>query len=75
MVGWYVVNNLLKQSFLDRYQFRYILLYPSVSVLQDTTQSQTIPFNNTLVNIKPDRTLSLSQYSLVSYKIQLNPSC
>ena len=55
----HVVNALLQKSLLDRYQFRYILPNPSVSVLQDTTQAGTIPFNNTLVNIKLDTTQSV----------------
>ena len=55
----HVVNALLQKSLLDRYQFRYILPNPSVSVLQDTTQTGTIPFNKTLVNIKLDTTLSV----------------
>ena len=48
-----------------------------VSLLQDTTQSRTIPFNNTLVNIKPDTTLPvfsgicLTRYnSITNYSVQ-----
>ena len=67
----YVVNALLQQSFLDWYQFRYILPFPLVSVLQDTTQSKTILFNNTLVNLKLDMTISNLWY--LFYKIQPNP--
>jgi len=42
-----------------------------IYVLQDTTSSGTIPFNNTLVNIKPDTTL-ISILRYLSYKIQLH---
>ena len=46
----YVVNAL--QSFLDWYQFRYILSFPLVSVLQDTTQSLSLineAYSNTVI--------------------------
>ena len=59
-----VVNALLQQSLLDRYQFRHILPYPSVSVLQDTTQSSTIPFNNIYTRYD---SISILRYYLTRY--------
>ena len=60
-------RSTVRQSISNQIQ---LYQYSQVSVLQDTTQSRTIPFNNTLVNLKPDTTLSVFPSLCLSFKPQ-----